>query len=67
MPFSCITLSSVACLALQYFSALSHKRHDLRKELLNIKCVCFDFLYIFLFETFVILRRIKRDMIINVY
>jgi hypothetical protein len=31
----CTTLSSVACLALLYFFALSHKRHDFR--LLNIK------------------------------
>ena len=34
-----IILSSVACLALLYFSALPHKRHDVRKTLLNIKCV----------------------------
>jgi len=27
-----IILSSVACLALQHFSALSHKRHDDRKK-----------------------------------
>jgi len=31
-------LSSVACLAVQYFSTLSHRRHDFRKKLLNIKC-----------------------------
>ena len=28
----CIILPSVACPALQYFSTLSHKRHDFRKK-----------------------------------
>ena len=32
-------MSSVACLALQHFPKLSHKRHDFRKKPLNIKCV----------------------------
>jgi len=34
-----IILSSVACLALLYFSALSHKRHDVGKTLMNTKRV----------------------------
>jgi len=34
-----IILSYVACLALPYFSTWSHKRHDFRQKLLNIKCV----------------------------
>jgi len=32
-------LSYVACPALEYFSAISYKRHDFRKALLNIKYV----------------------------
>jgi hypothetical protein len=31
-------LSSVASLAVAYFSTLSHKWHDFRKNLLNINC-----------------------------
>jgi hypothetical protein len=35
-----IIVSSVASPALQYFSMLSHKRHDFRKKkVLNIECV----------------------------
>jgi hypothetical protein len=35
-----IILSSIACMALPYFSTLSHKRHDFQgKKLLNVKCV----------------------------
>jgi hypothetical protein len=32
MQCACAILSSVDCLALQYFSKLSHKRHDFRKK-----------------------------------
>ena len=49
--------------ALQYFSTLSHKRHDFRKTSLNIKCV-FWFSLQLLSETFRILRRIDRDIIL---
>jgi len=43
-------LSSVACLALQYFSRLSHKRHDLKKEIYWTQNVCFDFVYNFVWN-----------------
>ena len=46
-----IILTSVACLALPYFSTLSRKRHDFRKQLLNIKCM-FGFSLQLLSETF---------------
>jgi len=52
----------VACLAIRFFFTLSHKP---QKKLLNIK-LCFDFLYSFLTETFLILRRIQGDSIKNV-
>jgi hypothetical protein len=50
-------LSSVACLALPYFSILSYKRHDLVEGLLNTECV-FDFLHNS--ETFLFLRIIQK-------
>jgi len=61
-----IILSSVACLALLYFSTPFHKRHDCRKKLLKTKCV-FSFYLQFLFETFLILRRTERDMVKKEY
>ena len=56
----------VACQAVQYFSTLSHKRHDFRKKLLNIKCV-FSCALQDLSITFIILRRIKGNIIIKEY
>jgi hypothetical protein len=53
--------SSVTCPALQYSSALSHKRHDFRrkKSLLNIKRVFWFSLHFP--ETFLILRTQRDD------
>ena len=39
MQCACTILPSVVCPSLQYFSTLSHKRHDFRKKLLNAKCI----------------------------
>jgi len=53
--------------ALLYFSTLSHKRQDFRKKnVLHRKCL-FWFSLQLLFGTFLILRRIQRGMIINIY
>ena len=55
-----VILSSVACPALLYFSTLSHKQHDFREKLLNVKCASI-FCTIFC-DTFLILRRITGVM-----
>ena len=61
-------LSSVACPALQYSSALSHTRHDFRKKkkLLNIKCV-FWFPLQLLSEAFLIMRKTEWDIITKIH
>ena len=63
-----VILSSVASPDLQYFSTLSHKRHHFRKRktLLKMEYV-FWFSQKILSETFLILRRTERGIIINVH
>jgi hypothetical protein len=63
-----ITLSPAACLALPYFSTLSHKRHDFRMKCVENKMRVFIFYKNFLcLKRFSFLRRIQCDMIRNVH
>jgi hypothetical protein len=57
-----IVLSSVACPPLRHFSALSHERHDFRKNLFNTKCV-FCWSLQLMCNKFIIPRRILRDIV----
>ena len=66
MECECAILPCVACPTLQYFSTLSHKRHDFRNNDIEQKCVLRVSLQL-LSEIFFILRIIVRDMIENVY
>jgi hypothetical protein len=61
-----IMLSPLACLAFSYFLTLSHKQHDFRKKLFNTKYL-FSYSLQIVSETFLILRRVDRDIIINVH
>ena len=65
MRVICIILSSVACLAVQYFFTLSHKWHDFLKSI-EYK-FCFLIFYTKVPAKFWIVIRIQRDVIINVH
>jgi hypothetical protein len=67
MQCECATLSSVAWPALQYFSTLSHKRHDFRgKIFIEHKCG-FRFDLQLSSEKILIQRRTEQDVIVNAY
>jgi hypothetical protein len=65
MPRACAVVSSVVCPAVQYFPQLYHKWHDFLIKVIEHKISAFIFSRISS-ETFLILRRIERDMIKNV-
>ena len=67
MQCACTVLQlSVACWGQQYFSALSHKRHDFRKKKNKTKNtehrMCVLIFFTILSETCLILRRTERDI-----
>jgi hypothetical protein len=63
---ACAILSSVVCSLRPYFSTLFHKRQDFRENVIKHTCV-FRFSLQIWSETFLILRRIRQDLIKNVY
>jgi uncharacterized membrane protein YhaH (DUF805 family) len=62
----CITLSSVACLALPYLSILSKKWHDFRKNIIE-QYMCVLIFSQFLSETFFTRRRTEQDTAIHAH
>jgi len=65
--YACTILSSMACPALQYFSTLSHKRHDFRekKNYCTWNCVLvFSLKFVWKLLS---LRRNEPDLITNVH
>ena len=61
-----VVMSPMICPTLPYFHALSHKRHDFRKNVTEHKIV-FGFSLKCLSESFLATRRNDRDMTKNVY
>jgi len=66
MQCACAILSSVACPTRQYFSTLSHRRHDSQKNVTEHKICVLIFCTTFA-ETFLIVRSSETDIIKNVY
>ena len=67
MQCACAILSSVACPTLQYFSTLSHKRHNFRRKLTEHKMCVLIFSTTFVWKKIFILRKNERDVIKIVY
>jgi hypothetical protein len=61
-----VLLSSVACLAVPYFFRYFTKGTIFEKNLIEHK-ICILIFSTILYETFLILRRTQRDIIINVH
>ena len=59
-----IILWSVASLTVPYFSTLSYKERDFLEKVIECKCVFWSLKLVS--ETFPIIRRIKRDVVIEV-
>jgi hypothetical protein len=64
-----IILSSVACLAVLYLCRLSYKLHDLGGGGVNVieRKMCVLIFSTTSSETFLILRRYERDIVINIH
>jgi len=60
----CIILTSEACLAVPYLSTISHKRYGFRENVTEHK-MCVLIFSTILSQIFLVLRRIQRDIIIN--
>jgi hypothetical protein len=65
MQRACAILSFAACGCTTFFDIISYTARFSEKKLLDIKCV-FRFSLQLLFEAFLILKRIQRDIVINV-
>jgi len=63
---ACVILSFVACPALQYFCALSHKRHNKKKQVF-LRQIWFWSCLQLMSEKFFILRRKKRHTVKNTH